>query len=128
MEKIFIVTSGEYSDYKIMGVFDSKEKAELYIESFHGRIEEYNLNPYNEQLKNGFKSFQVHMNIKGSTEKYGVNCGNGNHDDNWFADNYENNEIHLVANMWANDEKHAIKIANERRVQYIANNTWGTKM
>lgn len=124
-EKIYVVTDGNYSDYRIMGVFDSKEKAELYIDSFYGRIEEYVLNPYNEELKNGFKSFAVYMNINGSTEKYGIKCGNGSTNDNSFFNYYGDDEIYLIANMWAKDEQHAIKIANERRVQYIANNTWG---
>lgn len=61
------------------------------------------------------------MNI----EEYGVFAGNGESNDNWFCNNYENDEIHLVANMWARDEKHAIKIANERRAMFIASNRWG---
>ena len=125
MVKIYVVTSGSYSDYKIRGIFTTKEKAELYVESFYGRIEEYSLNPYERKLSEGFKPFKVHMNIEGSTEKYGVGVGNGESDDNWFANNYENDEIHLVANMWAKDNKHAIKIANERRCVFIANNRWG---
>lgn len=125
MNKVFVVTEGSYSDYKIMGVFDSKEKAELFVSSFYGDIEEYEINPYDEQLSNGYKSYEVHMDRNGSTEEYGVGCGNGKPNDNYFADNYADNKIHMVANMWAKDEKHAIKIANERRAEYLANNSWG---
>ncbi len=39
MDKVYIVTQGSYSDYRIVGVFDTKERAELFIESFYGRIE-----------------------------------------------------------------------------------------
>lgn len=44
-QKIYIVTSGEYSDYGIDAVFTTKEKAADYVEQ-HGtdyNIEEYNL-------------------------------------------------------------------------------------
>lgn len=44
-KKIYIVTSGEYSDYSIDAVFTTKEKAVDYVEQ-HGtdyNIEEYNL-------------------------------------------------------------------------------------
>ncbi len=44
-QKIYIVTSGEYSDYGINAVFSTKEKAVEYVEQ-HGtdyNIEEYNL-------------------------------------------------------------------------------------
>ena len=44
-KKIYIVTSGEYSDYGIDAVFTTKEKAVKYVEQ-HGtyyKIEEYNL-------------------------------------------------------------------------------------
>lgn len=51
MKKIYIVTSGEFSDYGIHEVFDLKEKAQKYIDSVGDmakyeifRIEEFNLN------------------------------------------------------------------------------------
>lgn len=47
-KKVYVVTSGEYSDYHIKGIFDSREMAEEYINystySDLNDIEEYNLN------------------------------------------------------------------------------------
>lgn len=43
MEKVYIVTSGDYSDYAIEAVFSTREKAEEYVDA-HGsdyRVEEY---------------------------------------------------------------------------------------
>ena len=43
MEKVYIVTSGEYSDYHIDAVFSTRKKAEEYVDA-HGsdyRVEEY---------------------------------------------------------------------------------------
>lgn len=48
MKKVYVVTAGDYSDYHIVGIFDSREKAEEYINystySDLNDIEEYNLN------------------------------------------------------------------------------------
>jgi len=47
MTNIYVVTFGEYSDYKIEGIFNTKELAKEYIcKSSYGRyhIEEYELN------------------------------------------------------------------------------------
>ena len=45
-KKVYVVTSGEYSDYHIVGIFDSREKAEEYINhstySDLNDVEEYN--------------------------------------------------------------------------------------
>lgn len=44
-KKIYVVTSGEYSDYRIDAVFTTKEKAEEYVQNNGSdyRIEVYNL-------------------------------------------------------------------------------------
>ncbi len=68
------------------------------------------------------------MDEKGSTEEYGVSVGNGKSDDCWFADYNQVDGVVIVCNVWAKDEKHAIKITNEKRIQHIANNTWGNKI
>ena len=41
--------------------------------------------------------------------------------------NVDNQPVGRIFSIWAKDEKHAIKIANERRVQLIANNEWDKK-
>lgn len=43
MEKVYIVTSGDYSDYTINAIFSTRDKAEEYVDT-HGsdyRVEEY---------------------------------------------------------------------------------------
>ena len=64
MNKVYIVTSGAYSDYAIEEVFDNYEDAEKYIclynnDGYHGmRIEEYDIYK-NAELKN----VKVHYGI-----------------------------------------------------------------
>ena len=61
--KIYIVTSGEYSEYHIDAVFSTRELAEDYIQQ-HGIdyvIEEYNID---EEIDRNTKLWRVEFNIK----------------------------------------------------------------
>lgn len=51
MDKVYIVTSGDYSDYHIERVFQSKEKAEAYVKARNNipKIETYELSDDNIQ-------------------------------------------------------------------------------
>ncbi|MBO5080351.1 MAG: hypothetical protein J6B82_05665 [Bacteroidaceae bacterium] len=64
-KKVYAVTSGEYSDYHIKGIFDSREKAEEYINystySDLNDIEEYNLN---EPPDKGEKIFEIRSDFE----------------------------------------------------------------
>lgn len=62
-KKIYIVTSGEYSDYSIEAVFSTKNKAESYIQQ-HGtgyRIEKYDLD---EEVEKKTQIWSVTFNLK----------------------------------------------------------------
>lgn len=73
---IYIVTSGEYSDYGIDGVFDSKELAEDWISMFkqggmYGdmKIEEHEINPNEDQIKKGRKAYRVMIGEDGEVSR-----------------------------------------------------------
>lgn len=125
MEKIYVVTADEYSGYHIKAVFDEKELAEKYIKMLGGdpddiRIEEYPINPNKHELTNGYKPFFLKMTRDGKAFEvnkdleYYFNCGN-------IEIDFQGN---MRISMFAKDEKHAIKIANEKRLQVIAGNHW----
>ena len=46
MTEIFVVTSGEYSDYSINAVFSTKEKAEKYVVATTDEYSHYNIETY----------------------------------------------------------------------------------
>jgi hypothetical protein len=125
MKTVYVVTCGTYSDYSICAVFSNKELAEDYINSFSKgydnslRIEEYELNVKGD-LK-GKKAFEIII------EK------NGNIKSVEYADSYDltntrtyfrlaHDKNSLVVYCFAKDKNHAIKIANEKRIKYIALN------
>ena len=121
---IYIVTQGSYSDYHICGVFSDKELAEKYKQTFSNaqlydemRIEEWELNPFEAEIRKGYKPFFVRMGKDGNTQEvyeddstseiYGFDIDNG-----------------LYNHCFARNKRHAIKITNELRTRLIAENKW----
>lgn len=127
-KKIYLVTQGEYSDYCVVGAFSTKEKAQKFIGENEGSgysydskmIEEFEIDAGEAQRAAGLSYWQVSMDKAGSVTGLDNNQHEGPEAD-YFVGTH--GEI-LVASMWARDEKHAIKIANERRLQLIALNNW----
>lgn len=129
-KKIYIVTSGEYSDYHIDSVYDTLEQAMEYVLSQkptqYGSdyyIEEYDLNSHKPTTK--LSLFKVEMHSNGTTLKiekldrleykndidpFSVAYLNGNR---------ESGRVFTIICL-AKDEKHAIKITNEKRTQFLA--------
>lgn len=102
--KVYVVTQGEYSDYRIIGLFSSKDKADQLIASYppscysgQPRVEEYELDKVG--IPKGERLFRVSICVEGGVGR-------------------------METYVWAKDKQHAAKIANERRVQTIANSTW----
>ena len=129
MKTIYLVSIGEYSDYMIEAVFDELDLAKQYIAGledgyYKRQIEEMPLNPFKDDLRNNRIPFLVTMTIEGTVidvENKGI--GFSPKDENNIAFNLTENWMYC--HCYANDKKHAIKIANEKRTQYIAMNRWG---
>lgn len=113
LNKIYLVTEGEYSDYHIIGAFSTKEKAQSFIKLFGDRygmyLEDYEIDKYEKQIADGLKYYIVHMKFNGDVEYISVESNLESSDKIW-SDN-------IQVCVWAKDEKHAIKIANERRIK-----------
>ncbi len=133
--EVYLVTRGEYSDYSICAIFSDKKLAEKYIELFKGnseeeleeelRIETYKVNPYQYELKADYKPYFVRMTKEG-------NCIEIKIQDLSYAFESKDEDLdfgfdihkNMYLSSFAKDEKDAIKIANEKRLQLIAENRW----
>lgn len=138
-KEIYLVSSGSYSDYRIDAVFSTEELAQKYIDNIGAAvhygglgIEAYDLDPCEKQIKEGLIPFSVKMDLDG-------NADYPSYKQTYKADYvgfkigdifkiYKDGNIDMISKCFAKDEQHAIKIANERRVQYIASNTWGKNL
>jgi len=137
--KIYVVTAGDYSDYRIIGVFTTEELAEELISKYKNddsygngmRIEEWPLDLDGFNIK-GMKRYRVHMLHNGNVQE--VKEKDWDTQDlhlparitpNYSLDHESNKYVKTVSIMcWARDEEHAIKIANEQRSMAIAENRW----
>lgn len=135
--KVYIVGDGVYSDYGIRGIFSTKEKAMHAKEFWHTDIdiEEIELDSLPEHPLGCFM-FQVLMDRNGCFIHPNRGAYSGfpdsgvqrcSPDDRWGDSRCTALKDHWVFWVWARDEKHAIKIANERRTALIAAGKWGAQ-
>lgn len=131
-KEIYLVSSGCYSDYGVIAVFEKKDDAQLFIDKFQTKdsyddmeIETRDLNPFIPELKKGLKSYRVRIKKDGGIAECDLNSGMPSCGIRceFFFDIKSN----LVVDCMAADNEHAIKIANERRSAAIAVNRWGRK-
>jgi hypothetical protein len=129
MKEIYLVSQGCYSDYGVIGVFEKKEDAQLFIDKFSTEdsydkmeIEIRVLNPFIPELKQGLKSYRVRMEKNGNVRE----CERQNSvpSINVTKEFFFDIQLRLVVDCMAADNEHAIKIANERRIAALAENRW----
>lgn len=131
MSEMFIVTTGYYSDYRIVAVFDDRSIAETFCKPRQGQesemtVEPFELNPDKIAIRAGWTVYRVEMRRDGSLcddieivpEKLSK-AGTG---ELWGSplDGYH----YLEGYILAKNEQHAIKIINEQRAQRIALGKW----
>jgi len=120
MRNVYVVTTGEYSDYSIRGVFDNEPQANEFAESCQGEVKEYPLNPTSSKPK-GYFLYRVEMDREGNSKVSAediIYCNNVGKD----CILPHNNK--LLVYCWARNDKHAVKIANEKRAKMIVMGEW----
>ena len=134
MATIYIITDGSYSDYHIVTVFSTRELAEkfiaLYPDMNDDNIEEYELDKFETQLKDGLLLYNVSMYRDGETRNVDMGTMDNDTDTQKNTMFREWNTVtwFMSCNMFATDEQHAVKIANERRTAFIASGEWDRKV
>lgn len=121
-KKVYIVTSGYYSDYHIVGAFSTKEKAEEMLDTLDSEstIEVYALD---EQVMKNEKQWIVRFYKDGSVSDY--ECYD-------VEENEEREDLCLMSSgvfsqklftiqLYSDSKDKAIKIAAERRNYVLAN-------
>ena len=139
-KSVWMVTSGEYSDYSVNGVFSTRELAQDYADAFshdgYGGemyVSEETLDPGNTSFhKMGRKVHRVIMDRDGNTRLVALGKNYELTDNEscsyLFNSNHSMTDIVLDVSCWATDEKHAVKIANELRAQKIASGEWDAEV
>ena len=126
MQTIWVVEEGSYSDYRVVGVFSTKENAERVADLVGGSVAEWPIDPHIDEINQGRIPFRVWMERSGDmamVEQEGWG---------WFPidtdirvlDAYKNIPRRISGVIFATDETHAIKIMNEHRARLIAGGNW----
>ena len=141
MKSIWVIEKGSYSDYRVVGVYSTKEGAELVCARINGEesyalavVSEWPLDPGVKAINQGWSPFVVHMLRDGTTERVWMDARDFEYALNdqptiWRrseAPAYQGKNILdcLTARVFAKDSQHAIKIVNEYRTRMIANGEW----
>lgn len=136
MSEIYVVTAGDYSMYKILTVFDDKQLADEFVRRHNdalpgardwgeAEVETYEVNKAARQVTNGTNAIAFSMRRNGDNYFHEwqydydgpTTCKFGD----WATPTGEQC-AHFV--IWAKDRDSAVKAANERRTQMIANGEW----
>jgi len=130
VKTVWAVEQGEYSDYRVLGVFSTRENAErvatlMSCDWYEATVKEWPIDPGIDEMNAGYKQWTVTMDYDGTVEWCGEDPSP--YDATlaeltvWRRSKYVNDVI--GGNIWAKDAKHAIKIVNEKRLQWIADGT-----
>ena len=141
MKTIWVIEKGSYSDYRVVGVYSTREGAERVCAKINGEescelavVSEWPLDPGVEEINQGLSPFIVHMLRDGTTERVWMDESDfeytlGAQPNIWRrseAPAYQGKNIPdcLMARVFAKDSQHAVKIANEHRTRMIASGEW----
>jgi len=132
MRKVYAVSAGAYSDYRVVAIFTTEELAKDFMttvtDTTYNDIEEYALNPKSADLvRRGYSVWAVLMTQDGTVVRThnGVNSYDVTDSEGFYWWRGPRGEPVLRSVAWAKTEKQAIKIANDRRTQLIASGRWG---
>lgn len=134
MSKVWVVTSGNYSDYEYDAIFSTEEKAGEFMKAVPGDwngADEVEVDDYNvaSKLKEGMNLWRIQMLRDGTVQSAGQYTVDGsNYEEKVFVlgpDSFEKRTAQQL-NVWcfARDKDHAIKIAGEKRTQSIVGGMW----
>lgn len=135
MTTIYLVSKGSYSDYHVCGVYSTREKADHAQKLFgdEAGIEVYDLDDVPDAPPGLFR-YSVTMSKSGDRARVCLVCVSGDVDPASvefipkFHSWSEPCEAHAADfRVWARDDEHAVKIANEKRTQMIAEGRWPTE-
>lgn len=125
MTSVFMVTDGWYSDYRVLGIYSTRELAERAREMYvaGNEVDEIELNTMPDAPP-GLFAWLVEMDFNGNTCRcQRMSCENHRPRAYIYKSSGRPTGT-MTAYVWAESNEHAVKIANEWRVRIVATNQW----
>lgn len=122
---VWLVEDGAYSDYHIVGVFSTRENAELMrvtLDLNEDSIVEWPVDPSIDKLRQGLCCYYIFM-LRDGTVQYCCVSMPANEPlpgPQIRISELRSDELAMWIYVWAKDKEGAIKAANEIRIQLIA--------
>ena len=124
--KVYLVYNGEYSDYHVCEIFSTRKLANQYIDEmakwYKCTKKSYNIKKYTiDKPVSELKIIQVHMDKEGNTtyvyhtedKNIGFLC-------------FDTDKC-LVWNVNTDNDFTSVKVVNEKRIQILAKDIWGSE-
>jgi len=124
---VYLVVSGEYSDYTVHAGFTNESRANEYKDAICADdVEAMELDPPDDLIRypKGYGAWVVWMHKDGNCENSPRRTDIRNLNDTSLRVTHAHATSGYVFYVVAANMEHAVKIANEKRVQMIANNEW----
>ena len=127
--KVYIVTSGEYSDYRINAVFSTKEKAEDYLAAEPSNVETPEIEEYEMDMPpSEWWTTIVYMLRDGTVKNHQTSLKRKDEEAGFLflksVPIYYPAIVELAWVVVTKDVDRAIKVVNEKRTQIIALGLW----
>ena len=125
MAKVYMVTDGWYSEYRVLGIYSTKAKAEKAKVLFNAdnEIDTIDLDVVPKTPRWMLK-WVVEMDRNGNVKDVSRENCEDPMDRASVWKHFDSDVTYLRAALWAKDDGHAVKIANEWRTRIVANNLW----
>ena len=122
MRYVWVIEDGEYSGYRVVGVYSSRENAKKALATFDsGSIARWPLNPNIDEINQGMSRWRVFMRGDGTVEAVDISKSSHESIDYVAKTGHSSRPFPFISStVWATDETHAVKIVNEKRAQAIA--------
>ncbi len=127
--KVWICSNGSYSDYRVTALYSDESTAQRVTEAYgwDNPPEESELDPATPpEVQQGMSYFRIWMWENGDVAQAYLSEPDANAPAvQWFHQRFgsypeRRTGLQFWTSCWADDEKHAVKIANERRIMALA--------
>lgn len=135
--RVWLIEEGSYSDYHVVGVFSSRQAAEMVLEKIKGygydepEIVEWAMDPGVEEIRAGLRPHHVCMRLDDGFVESANETDWSSYDIGGRVTLWERTKAGayqgkpgvtdaVTGTVFARDIAHAVKIVNEKRVQILA--------
>ncbi|MHB8734246.1 MAG: hypothetical protein ACYC6M_02975 [Terriglobales bacterium] len=131
---IWVVEEDEYNDYRVVGLYSTEANAKVIADRYGGTVAEWPIDANIDDIRRGYSQWRIQMLRDGTVESASVPSNSYDPDCEvqfWRRSTApDSRNLNppppdcLVVECWARDQKHAVKIANEKRTQMVARGEW----